>query len=192
VREDGITKSTSVTQLLQKWSAGDREAAITVLPLIYDELRRIAARQLRRERGDHTLQATALVHEAWLRIGENGSFHWPRREDFFAFAAHLIRRVLVDYARRHNSEKRGGHRQKVTLSEAADLVVEKSPDILALDDALKSLHGIDPLKETIVELRYFAGLTAKETAGQLGISPATVNRHWHQAKIWLYDQLREE
>jgi RNA polymerase sigma factor (TIGR02999 family) len=191
MQEDRNGSPPSVTQLLQRWSAGDREAATAVLPQVYDELRRIAARQLRGERGGHTLQATAVVHEAYLRLGEVGGLHWPSREHFFAFAAHLVRRVLVDHARRRNSDKRGGHRERVTLSEAADVALGKSTDLEALDDALASLQALDPLKATIVELRFFAGLTSEEIAGQLGISAETVGRHWRRAKTWLHDQLRE-
>jgi len=190
MRRDGTGNSASFTQLLQRWGDGDRDAAFEALPLVYDELRRIAARQLRGERSGHTLQATAVVHEAYLRIGEKGGFHWSSREHFFAFAAHLIRRVLVDHARRRNRDKREGHREKVTLAEAADLALGKNTDLEALDDALASLQEIDPLKATIVELRFFAGLTSEEIAGQLGISPETVGRHWRRAKVWLYDQLR--
>jgi RNA polymerase sigma factor (TIGR02999 family) len=164
---------------------------VAVLPRVYDELRRVAARQLRGERGGHTLQATALVHEAYLRLGEVGSLRWPSREHFFAFAAHLIRRVLVDHARRRNRAKRGGHRERVTLSEAADLALQKGADLEALDDALASLQALDPVKATIVELRFFGGLTSEEIAGQLGLSPDAVGRHWRRAKIWLHDHLQE-
>lgn len=179
-----------VTQLLQKWSAGDQEAATRVLPLIYDELRRIASQQLRRERGGHTLQATAIVHEAYLRLDGQDGFHWPSREHFFAFAAHLVRRILVDYARRQNRLKRGGGAEKVTLTEVADLAAVKSADLLAVDEALASLEAIDPRKAAVVELRFFGGLTLEETAVQLGISPETVGREWRRAKAWLYKELQ--
>jgi RNA polymerase sigma factor (TIGR02999 family) len=179
-----------VTQLLQKWSAGDQEAATRVLPLIYDELRRIASQQLRRERGDHTLQATAIVHEAYMRLDGQEGFYWPSREHFFAFAAHLIRRILVDYARHQNRQKRGGRAEKVTLAEIADLAAVKSTDLLAVDEALRSLEAIDPRKAAVVELRFFGGLTLEETAAQLGISPETVGREWRRAKAWLYKELQ--
>jgi RNA polymerase sigma factor (TIGR02999 family) len=180
----------TITQLLARWSSGDREAAERVLPQIYDELRRIAARQLRQERGDHTLQATAIVHEAYLRLAGQAGLEWPSRAHFFAFAAHLIRRLLVDHARRRNRAKRGGLSQKVTLFEAADLALEKSPDLLALDEALSGLEKVDPRKATVVELKFFAGLTLDEVAEQLGISTETVSREWRRARAWLYNALQ--
>jgi RNA polymerase sigma factor (TIGR02999 family) len=180
----------TVTQLLQDWSSGNPEAAEEVLPLVYQELRRIAARQLRREREDHTLEATALVHEAYMRLQGQEGFQWPSRAHFFAFAAHLIRRILVDHARNRNRAKRGGGWERVTLAEAADLALSKSPDLLALDEALSSLETLDPRKAAVVELRFFAGLNLEETADQLGISPETVGREWRRAKAWLYCQLR--
>ncbi|HEV8580639.1 MAG TPA: sigma-70 family RNA polymerase sigma factor [Thermoanaerobaculia bacterium] len=180
----------TVTQLLGRWSAGEREAAEELLPLVYDELRRIALRQFGRERKDHTLQATAIVHEAYLRLGQQRGLAWPSRSHFFAFASHLIRRVLVDHARRHNRLKRGALAEKVTLREVADLALERSPDLLALDEALSDLETVDPRKAAVVELRFFAGLTLEETAEQLGISPETVSREWRRAKAWLYTALQ--
>jgi RNA polymerase sigma factor (TIGR02999 family) len=179
-----------ITQLLQGWSAGDQEAAERVLPLVYGELRRIALRELRHERHDHTLEATAIVNEAYLRLTGQDGFHWPDRAHFFAFAAHLIRRILVDYARRRNRDKREGGWRKVTLSEAADLLRSKSCDVEMLDDALTSLQTLDPKKAAVVELRFFAGLTLEETAVQLGISAETVSREWRRAKAWLSKELR--
>ncbi|HEY9420103.1 MAG TPA: sigma-70 family RNA polymerase sigma factor [Thermoanaerobaculia bacterium] len=182
----------TVTQLLQHWSSGSQRAAEEVLPLVYQELRRIASRQLRKERGDHTLEATALVHEAYMRLQGQEGFRWPSRAHFFAFAAHLIRRILVDHARNRNRAKRGGGWERVTLAEAADLSLSRSPDLLALDEALTSLEALDPRKAAVVELRFFAGLNLEETACHLGISPETVGREWRRAKAWLYRQLRPE
>jgi len=179
-----------ITNLLARWSDGDREAAIQVLPLVYEELRRMAARQLQRERGDHTLQATAVVHEVYLRLHGRSDFQWPSRTHFFAFAARLIRHVLVDHARSRRRAKRGGGAERVTLAEATCLVPERSPDLLALDEALSSLEAIDPRKAAVVELKFFAGLTLEESAEQLGVSAETVSREWRRAKAWLYDRLR--
>jgi RNA polymerase sigma-70 factor, ECF subfamily len=184
-----LTEKT-VTQLLATWSSGDREAAERLLPLVYDELRHIAARQLRRERAGHTLQPTAIVHEAYLRLSGQPGLKWPSRAHFLAFAAHLIRRILVDYARRRNRAKRGGLSERITFIEAADLALEKSPDLVALDEALSGLEKVDPRKATVVELKFFAGLTLEETAAQLGISPETVSREWRRAKAWLYSSLQ--
>ena len=180
---------TPITQLLQRWSLGDREAAERVFPLIYGELRRLAAKELRREREGHTLQATAIVHEAYLRLVGQEGFEWPSRAQFFAFAAHLIRRILVDYARQHNCRKRGGRAERVTLVDAMGLVDAPSADLVAVDEALARLEAIDPRKARIVELRFFAGLTLEETAEQLAISADTVGREWRRAKAWLYDEL---
>ncbi len=180
----------TITKLLQTWSEGDQEAAERVLPLVYDELRHIASRQLRQEREGHTLQATAVVHEAYLRLQGQGGFEWPSRAHFFAFAAHLIRRILVDHARHRNRAKRGGGLERVTLAEAADLALERCPDLVALDEALTCLESLDPRKAAVVELRFFAGLTLDETAQHLGVSPETVGREWRRARAWLYDQLQ--
>jgi RNA polymerase sigma factor (TIGR02999 family) len=183
----------SVTQLLQQWSDGDREAAEQVLPAVYDELRRIARREMRRERSDHTLQATAIVHEAYLRLARQEGLRWPSREAFFAFAAHLIRRVLVEHARARNRAKRGGRLQRITLAEAEALIgltADRCPDLVALDDVLSELEKVDPRKAAVVELRFFAGLSLDETAKQLGVSAETVGREWRRARAWLYAELR--
>jgi RNA polymerase sigma factor (TIGR02999 family) len=178
-----------VTDLLQAWSAGDEEAATQVLPLVYEALRHIAIREFRRERRDHTLQATVLVHEAYLRLCELHGLSWESRSHFFAFAAHLIRRILVDHARRKNRGKHGGRVYRVTLGEAEEVGSSRPPDLLALDEALSSLEVLDPRKAAVVELRFFGGLTLEETAAQLRVSPDTVSREWRRAKAWLYDEL---
>lgn len=180
----------TITQLLAQWSAGDPEATERVLPLVYDELHRIAERQLRQERDAHTLQATAIVHEAYLRLAGQAGLEWPSRAHFFAFSAHLIRRILVDYARRRNRAKRGGLSKQITLAEAADLPFEKRPDLIALNEALSDLEKVDPRKATVVELKFFAGLTLEEIAEQLRISPETVSREWRRARAWLYSILQ--
>jgi RNA polymerase sigma-70 factor (ECF subfamily) len=182
--------SGSVTLLLKSWSSGDRAAAEQVLPLVYEELRRIAARQLRRERDAHTLQATAIVHEAYLRLSGQAGLEWPSRAHFFAFAAHLIRRILVDHARHRNRAKRGGLADKITLVEAVDPALERSPDLVALDDALSGLEKVDPRKAAVVELKFFAGLTLDEIAEQIGVSSETVSREWRRARAWLYSALQ--
>lgn len=184
------TTEESITQLLERWGSGDQEAAERLLPLVYQELRRIATRQLRRERDAHTLQATAIVHEAYMHLVKQAGLEWPDRAHFFAFAAHLIRRILVDYARRRNRAKRGGLAQKITLVEMADLAPEKSPDLIALDEALSGLEKVDPRKAAVVELKFFAGLTLEEIAEQLRISPETVSREWRRARAWLYSALQ--
>lgn len=182
----------SITVLLAGWSSGDRAAAEQVLPLIYEELRRIAARQLRRERHPHTLQPTAIVHEAYMRLAGQAGLEWASRQHFFAFAARLIRRILVDYARNRNRSKREGRYQKVTLAEVADLALLKSPDLVALDGALAELERVDPRKAAVVELKFFAGLSLEELAEQLGVSQETVSRDWRRARAWLYDALQSE
>jgi RNA polymerase sigma factor (TIGR02999 family) len=187
----GITEGT-ITLLLQGWSTGDQEAAEQVLPMVYQELRRIAARQLRGERDGHTLQATAIVHEAYLRLEESTGLDWPSRAHFFAFAAHLIRRILVDYARSRNRAKREGRHERLTLLEVADLALPKSPDLVTLEDALADLEKVDRRKALVVELKFFAGLTLEEIAGELGVSTETVSREWRRAKAWLYSALQSE
>ena len=179
----------SITNLLQRWSTGDREAAEEVLPVVYGELRRIAARELHRGRGGHTLQATAIVHEVYLRLSGREGFRLSNRAHFFALAAKLIRQILVDHARRQNRLKRGGHAERVMLTETAGLVEPRDPDLLAVDEALEKLEALDPRKAAIVELRFFAGLTLDETAEQLGISPETVSRELRRARAWLCNEL---
>jgi RNA polymerase sigma factor (TIGR02999 family) len=178
-----------ITDLLQRWSSGDRQAAEEVLPLVYDELRHIAARELRRNRSDHTLQATAIVHEVYLRLSGREEFRIASRTHFFALAAKMVRQILVDHARRQHRQKRGGGVVTITLAEAAGLGEPKGPDLLAVDEALRKLEELDARKAAVVELRFFGGLTLDETAEQLAISPETVGREWRRARAWLSKEL---
>lgn len=181
----------TITRLLVRWSSGDQAAAEQLLPLVYDELRRIASRQLRLERENHTLQPTAIVHEAYLRLVRQPGLDWPSRAYFFGFTANLIRHILVDYARHRNRAKRGGAVRRVTLAEIGDPALEKSPDLVALDQAIDALEKLDSRKATVVELKFFAGLTLDEIAAQLEISPETVSREWRRARAWLYRELQQ-
>ena len=174
-----------VTQILQEVSGGDRGAPARLMPLVYDELRRLADHYLRRERPDHTLQPTALVHEAYLHLIDQRRVDWQNRAHFFGVAAQLMRRILVDHARRHRASKRGGFQQKLTLDEAVDYSQPRDVDLIALDDALDALAQLDARQSRIVELRFFGGLTIEETAEALSVSPATVKAEWKMAKAWL-------
>lgn len=178
-----------VTHLLIDLSNGRSEAVDELLPIIYDELKRIAASYLRRERSDHTLQPTALVNEAYMKMIDITQVSWQNKAHFIGVAANQMRRILVDHARHHNAQKRGGEFQIMTLNDEIDHVDEQSADLIALDDALNELAKMDPTKAKIVELRYFGGLSTNETAEVLGVSAITVKRHWKLAKAWLYGQL---
>jgi len=184
--------SEQVTQLLTNWSKGDPSAREAVLPLVYDELRRLAASYLRRERSDHTLQATALVHEAYLRLVEHDDANWQNRQHFFGAAAQLMRRILVDHARSHLAAKRGSGAVKVELTEAIAISQDQPAELLALDESLTRLAALDSQQARVVELRVFAGLTVEETAEVLSISTATVKREWALAKAWLLRQIQKE
>ncbi|HKO62631.1 MAG TPA: sigma-70 family RNA polymerase sigma factor [Pyrinomonadaceae bacterium] len=183
--------SENVTQLLIELANGDREAVDLLLPVIYDELRKLAANYLRRERPDHTLQPTALVHEAYLRLVDQTRVNWQNRAHFFGIAAQIMRRLLVDHARRHNAEKRGQDFQKLSLDENIDRAVDRSAELVALDDALKALAVFDPQKARVVELRYFGGLSIEETADVLGVTATTIKRHWRFAKAWLHGEMQK-
>lgn len=179
-----------VSDLLVDWGQGDQEALNKLIPLVYDELHKLASRYLRRERRDHTLQTTAVVHEAYLKLVNQRDANWENRVHFFAVAAQVMRRILVDYARRHHASKRGGDLYKLSLDEALVTSEEKGADLLALDEALERLAAIDPRQSRVVELRIFAGLTLEETAQALNISPSTVRREWSMAKAWLHRQIK--
>ena len=178
-----------VTTLLLDWGKGDAGALDQLAPLVYDELRRIAGYHLRRERPDHTLQSTALVHEVYLKLIDQQRVQWQDRDHFFAVASQMIRRILVSHARAHKAAKRGAGVTKLLFDEAIGLPGGDSADLVALDDALKSLSQVDPQQGRIVELRFFGGLSIEATAKILEISPATVKRDWNVAKAWLYRQL---
>jgi RNA polymerase sigma-70 factor (ECF subfamily) len=180
-----------VTVLLAEVTKGDQQAASELVPLVYDELRRLAGRYMRRERADHTLQATALVHEAYLKLVQHQSVDWQNRAHFFGIAAQVMRHILVDHARGHGREKRGAGQQLVSLEEALVFSPEKSVELLKLDESLDRLAKLDPRQSRIVELRFFGGLTVEETAHVLGISPKTVKREWSVAKAWLHGDLRQ-
>jgi RNA polymerase sigma factor (TIGR02999 family) len=184
-----LERMNEVTQILGAIDRGETGAASQLLPLVYDELRRLAAQKLAQEKAGQTLQATALVHEAYLRlVGGGEEQHWDGRGHFFAAAAEAMRRILVDSARRKRTLKRGGDRQHLHLDDIA--APEAGADLLALDEALKKLAARDPAKARLVELRYFAGLTGEQAAKVLGISPATADRHWAYARAWLQTEVR--
>jgi RNA polymerase sigma factor (TIGR02999 family) len=178
-----------VTRLLKDWSNGRQDVLDQLLPQIYAELRRLASSYLRRERPDHTLQATALVHEAFMKLVDQRAVRWQNRAHFFGIAAQAMRRILVDHARAHSAEKRGSGERAVSLDEAVTLVGAPSVDLLALDEALTRLTTLDPEQSRVVELRFFGGLTIEETAEVMDVSPATVGREWTLAKAWLYAEL---
>jgi len=183
------TDSTQVTQLLVRLREGDRTALETLLPLVYGELHRIAKRQMNSQDAGHTLQATALVNEAFLRLASDGAAHWQDRVHFYSVAATAMRHVLVDYARGQRSAKRGGGQRAVTLDEELVITSERADDLIALDDALRALESLNPRQGKVVEMRHFAGLSVQETAAVLDVSPETVMRDWRAAKAWLYAEL---
>jgi RNA polymerase sigma factor (TIGR02999 family) len=178
-----------ITRLLADWAGGDRDALDRLAPLVHAELRRIARRQMGGERQGHTLQATALVNEAYLRLAGQEGFEWRDRAHFYAVCAQVMRHVLIDHARAHARDKRGGGALHVSLDEAAVMSAERASELVALDEALRALEEVDPQKGRVVELRYFAGLSIEETAEVLNISPTTVRREWRRAKAWLYRAL---
>ena len=179
-----------VTELLRRWSSGDVSARESLVPLVYDELRRLARYYLAGQRSDHTLQSTAIVHEAYLRLAGRENVHWEDRSHFFAVAAQLMRRILVDHARKRNAAKRGGAAHLTLLvDEAVEPSSQRELDLVALDDALKALAELDERQSRIVELRFFGGLSIEDTSRLLEISPATVKREWSTARAWLYGEI---
>jgi RNA polymerase sigma factor (TIGR02999 family) len=181
-----------VTQLLVAWGNGNQAALEQLMPLVYEELHRLARHYMRREHPGHTLQTTALVNEAYCRLVDQKRMRWQNRAHFFAISAQLMRRILVDHARSHQYAKRGGDAHTVSLDEGAVVAQEQAADLIALDDALRSLAGIDERKSRIVELRFFGGLNVEETAEALKLSPRTVMREWSMAKAWLYRTISHE
>ena len=185
----GASPSNEVTELLVRWSQGESAAREKLVPLVYDELRRLARLLLLGQRTDHTLQSTALVHEAYLKLVGHSSVHWNDRVHFFAVAAQLMRRILVDYARKQYADKRGGNQVTLSLDEHLAPAKQRPLDVIALDDALNELSRMNPQHSRIVEMRFFAGLSIEEAAQALGVSPATVKRDWAVARAWLYREL---
>ena len=179
-----------VTLLLAQLREGNQEAANQLVPLVYDELRRIAGSYMQRERVGHTLQATALVHEAYVRLAGGQPVEWQNRAHFYAIAAHTMRQVLLDYARRRHADKRGGSEARKVDVDAELLIAEDSLDeVMAIDELLQRLAKIDPRQSRLIELRFFAGLNVEETAEVMGVSPITVKREWRSAKAWLHREM---
>ena len=179
----------SVTQLLIEWRDGDETARDKLFPLVYAELHRLAHSYMRRERAGHTLQTSALVNEAYIRLVDHKGMRWQNRAHFYAVAAQAMRRILVDRARHHLAARHGGGSRRVDLDEAALVAIQRAPEVIALDDALTALAALDPRQAQVVEMRHFVGLSAEETAEVLGVSPVTVNREWRAAKLWLFREL---
>jgi len=178
-----------VTKLLRDWSNGDQTALERLMPLVYDELHRLAHQHMRREKPGHVLQSSALINEAYLRLVDEPQIHWQNRAHFFGIAARLMRRILVDEARKRNSAKRGGAAIQVSLNEATSVAQEQAANVVALDDALKNLEAIDSRQSEIVELRFFGGLSIEETADVLKVSTGTVMRDWTFARAWLRNEM---
>jgi RNA polymerase sigma factor (TIGR02999 family) len=181
-----------VTELLARWSQGEEAAREKLVPLVYDELRRVARRCLAGQPQDQTLQSTALVHEAYLRLVGRSEVHWQNRVHFFAVAARLMRGILVDHARMRHAAKRGGSNLTLTLDDALAPLKQRELDLVALDDALNALATLDPKQGQLVELRFFAGLSIEDTSHVMGLSPATVKREWATARAWLYREMNRE
>ena len=181
----------NVTQMLHDWSNGDREVLDKLIPIVYAELRRQAARYLRRERPGHTLQTTALIHEAYLRLIDQKDVRWQNRAHFYAISAQLMRRILIDHARSRQAAKRGGSNIKLPLEETMIASEGREVDLVALDEALERLASIDPQQSRVVELKFFSGLSVEETAEVLGVSQRTVKRDWNVAKAWLRREISE-
>ena len=183
-------QSEGITQLLVDWGKGDQAALEKLMPLVYDELRRLASNYLRRERATHTLQPTALVNEAYLKLVDQRNAKWQNRAQFFGISAQLMRRILVDHARQHQAAKRGGsNQQRLSITSAERFAKQPEVDLLALNEALEELTQMDPQQAQIVELKFFGGLSINETAEVLGIGHATVERDWKMARAWLRRQL---
>lgn len=181
-----------VTQILIDWNQDVPQAAARLMPLVYDELRQLARAYLQRERSDHTLQATSLVHEAFIRLVDQTAITWQNRAHFFGVAAKLMRRILVDHARRHRREKRGGDWAKIEFDEALAPSASRSLDVIAVDDALRDLEKLNPQHSQIVELRFFGGMTVEEVAEVLDVSPRTIEREWRMARAWLRREIFAE
>lgn len=188
---DPLRSPHEITQLLADWSNGNQTALDKLYPLVYDELHKMARRYMNRERPGHTLQTTALINEAYVRLVDQKHVHWQNRAHFFAISAQIMRRILIDHARREHYAKRGGGAQKISLDEVAMVAVERASSLLLLDEALTRLGEIDSRRSQVVELRYFGGLNNEEIAGVLKISENTVTRDWNMARAWLYQELME-
>jgi RNA polymerase sigma factor (TIGR02999 family) len=186
-----MSESQEVTLLLSALTHGDEGAASKLMPVVYNELRRLAGSYMRRERADHTLQATALVHEAYIRLIDQRSVNWQSRAHFFGVSAQLMRRILIDHARGHTREKRGGDQKKVSLEDVVLFAERQADELLAVDDSLNALAKIDPRQARVVELRFFGGLSVEEAADVLGVSPKTIKREWSVAKAWLAADLKQ-
>ncbi len=181
----------NVTELLLEFSKGNQNVVNDIFPMIYDELKRLANNYLRNERGNHTLQPTALVHEAYIKLIDHTRINWQNRAHFLGMAATMMRQILIDHARKHRAGKRGGENENLQLEESIVIVAgEKTMDLIRLDDALKDLEKFDEFKSRLVELRYFGGLSVEETAEVLNVSEVTVKRHWRMAKAWLAEAIK--
>lgn len=189
MKKDPPQQEHEITQLLAEWREGNQAALDELYPLVYDELHRLARRYMSRERKGHTLQTTALINEAYVRLVDQRNVHWANRSHFFAISAQIMRRILIDHARRHAYAKRGGGAQQVSFDETATVALGDLSEFLRLDEALKSLAELDPRRSQVVELKYFGGLNNDEIAGVLKISKNTVIRDWNMARAWLYRQL---